>query len=199
MKNLYHKKILEIITPNSRVLDLGCGNGELLEILIKKKNIKGYGIEIDYNNVLACVKRGISVFQGNIDEGLPEFTDGSYDFIILSQTLQEVQKPLFVLHEMLRVGQKVIVTFPNFAYWACRLQLLQGKAPITCGLPYEWFNTPNIRLININDFRSLCKKNKFKILKEIPLYKSKFLQKFSPKFCANLLAEKGMFLLEKKK
>lgn len=179
--------IIELIHPHSRVLDLGCGEGELLDFLIQDKGVKGYGIEIDPKKIVACVARGIPVFQGNIDEGLPEFSDHSFDYVILSQTLQEVQKPLFVISEMLRIGKKAIVSFPNFAHWAIRLHLLIGKAPKAESLPFDWFNTPNIRLITLSEFRSLCRSHGFHITADFS----------KPYFLSNLFAKQGIFVIEK--
>jgi len=193
---VYLEKIINQIEPNTKVLDLGCGNGDLLEKLIKTKSIKGYGIEIDHAKIIECVKKKVSVFQENIDNGLTEFADHSFDYVILSQTLQEVQKPLFVLSEMLRVGKKAIIAFPNFAYWPIRLQVLQGKAPKTKALPFKWYNTPNIRIITIHDFRLLCKSHKIKIIKEIPLYRN-HIWNFFPVSFSNLFAEQGVFIVKK--
>ena len=195
----YYQKIVDRIEPKARVLDLGCGDGTLLDMLIAQKHIHGYGIEIDFENILACIKRGINVFQGNIDEGLREYSDKSYDYVIISRTLQEIHKPLFVLNEILRVGQKGIITFPNFAHWKIRAQLITGKAPHTSLLHHEWFDTPNIRVVTIQDFRELCASQGIEILEEImmdpiPLFPESVMRKFS-----NLLSEKGMFIIRKNK
>ena len=198
MIELYYKYIGRLIEPGAKVLDLGCGDGALLEYLFTKHEAKGSGIEIDFDKVIDCVKRGISVFQGNLDEGLKEYQTQSFDVVILSQTLQQVQKPLFVISEMLRVGKKGIVTFPNFGHWEIRRQLLlSGKAPSTSNLPYEWYNSPNIRVLTIKDFKIACQKENITILKEIPLYKnilSRFL--FGSKY-SNLMADNGLFLIKK--
>lgn len=196
INEIYHNKIIDLIEPNTKVLDLGCGNGELLEKLIHIKSVKGYGIEIDHAQIIECVKKNVPVFQENIDYGLREFSDQSFDYVILSQTLQEVQKPLFVLSEMLRVGKKAIIAFPNFAYWKIRLQVLKGKAPKTDSLPFDWHDTPNIRIVTIHDFRMLCKKNKLKIIKEIPLFHHAIWNLCSLNF-SNFFAEQGVFVLEK--
>ena len=199
IKERYTQKIINYIQPDQKVLDLGCGKGELLDQLTKSKSVKGYGIEINMDNILSCTKRGINVFQGNINEGLKEFSDKSFDVVVLSQTLQEVQDPLFVLNEMLRVGKVAIVTFPNFGYWKIRKQLLQGSAPVTKLLPYEWYNTPNIRLITLKDFRIFCKKHKLNVLQDIPLYEKALLNYLPIKPLSNLLSKEGLFILKGKK
>jgi methionine biosynthesis protein MetW len=200
MKKIVFKKILDLIPQNSRVLDLGCGNGELLAQLRKNKSVQGYGVEIDLTKIIDCINRDISVFHGNIDEGLKEFSDSSYDYVILSQTLQQVKKPLFVISEMLRVGKKVIVTFPNFGFWKIRTQLLiQGIAPISKELPYSWYNTPNIRVLTIKDFINLCKQENINIAREIPIYKTKLTEILFSKKLSNLLSQRGMFIIESDK
>ncbi|MCP4051408.1 MAG: methionine biosynthesis protein MetW [bacterium] len=196
---VYIQKITDFIEPDTKVLDLGCGNGELLEYLRNEKKIKGYGIEIDFNKIIDCVKRGIYVFHGNIDEGLPEFTKNSYDYVILSQTLQQVHKPSFVLSEMLRVGKKVIVTFPNFGFWSIRAQLFfKGVPPKTAQMPYDWHNTPNIRIITIKSFRKLCKTKNITILNEIPICRKSLIHKVLPEMNPNLFSREVMFVICKK-
>jgi len=190
--------MLQVIPDEARVLDLGCGDGELLSALKKLRQIKGYGIEIEFNNVLTCIQKGLSIYQGNLDEGLSGIPDQSYDFVILSQTLQEVLKPQLVIEEMLRVGKKAIVTFPNFGHWRLRSHLLfSGKTPKTNTLPYYWYNTPNIRFLTIKDFISFCKTHEINIVENIPLYENTWAH-FIPRIFANLFAEKGMFVIEKK-
>lgn len=196
--SIFQQKIIDIVREGSRVLDLGCGKGELLELLQQRKKVQGYGVDISFDNVLECVKRGISVFQGNIDEGLPGFSDQSFDYVILSQTLQQVHKPLFVLSEMLRVGRMGIVTFPNFAYWKVRLQLLFGDVPRTRALPYEWYDTPNIRVISIKAFRRVCRAQSIRIVAEVPLYDKVMLPPVLSRAAANLFSRKGMFVIEKR-
>ncbi len=195
MTKQYVSQIIGFIKPDSRVLDLGCGDGSLLETLIKAKNVKGYGSDINPKNILECIRKNISVVQSDLNQGLPEYQDQSFDYVILSQTIQEMKNPILVMKEMLRVGKKVIITFPNFSYWTIRLQILFGNIPITKELPFQWFDTPNIRFINIKNFKILCKEQKIKIIKEIPLYKSEFLTKLIPNFCSNFLAEKALFVL----
>lgn len=151
------------IPLGSRVLDLGCGNGDLLAHLQTHNRITGYGIDIEFDNIKTCIQRGLAAYQGDIDEGLQEFGDQRFDYVILSQTLQQVKHPTRVLHEMLRVGQYGMVTFPNFAYWRNRWHLLQGVTPVTDALPYRWDNTPNIRVITLRDFQSMCQREGFQM------------------------------------
>lgn len=193
----FHKRIYNLVPEKSRVLDLGCGDGALLAALSEGKNVKGYGVEININNVKSCVANGLSVYQGNIIEALREFGTKRFDVVILSQTLQEVYDPIPVLDEMLRVGKKVIVTFPNFGHWKIRLQLLfTGGSPRTKHLPYHWYDTPNIRVITINDFRRLCKVQNITVLDQSPLIQPKWLQTLI-KPMANLVSQKGLFILNR--
>ena len=192
--HLNYSIILEIIEDNSRILDLGCGDGTLLKLLKQKKNIKAQGIEINQDEVIKCLSKGLSVIQGNIDEGLKQFQDKSYDYVILNQTLQSTLKPEFVIDEMLRVGKKCIVSFPNFAYWKVRLNyLLKGQMPKSKVLPFEWYNTPNIHLLTIKDFFEYANKHNFKILDGI--YTTKANIKNINNSFANMLAEEGMFII----
>lgn len=195
MADLYSKQIFKLIPKHAKVLDLGCGDGRILEILKRQKKCDVYGIDIDFKNIVTCVQKGLSVFHGNIDEGLSEFPDKCFDYVIISETIQQVQKPLYVISEMLRVGQKAIVTFPNFGHWSIRYQILKGVAPNTKTLPYQWFDTPNIRVLSIKDFRNLCKQNGFKIIKEVPLRPIQI--PFLSRLTSNLLAKRGMFILQK--
>lgn len=197
MSKIGYQKILDLIPPHSRVLDIGCGNGELLEQIIQTRQATGYGIELDIENVLSCIQRGISVFHGDADEGLLGFSNQSYDVVILSHTLQQVKNPLYVISEMLRVGKIGIVSFPNIAHWRARLHLFLGKPPKTEALPYDWYDTPNIRVVSIHGFRQLCRDHGFKIQKEIPLYHAAWAEKLIPTGLSNLCCEKGLFVLEK--
>ncbi len=148
-----HEVIEHTIPPDSRVLDLGCGGGELLARLSADKNVRGQGIELDPEKVYECVGRGVSVFQSDLDAGLEGWTENLFDYVILEETLQTVYNPVRVLSEMLRVGRRGIVSFPNFAHWHIRLELaLGGKMPVNASLPYRWHDTPNIRLCTIEDF-----------------------------------------------
>ena len=155
------------IRPRSRVLDLGCGEGDLLYYLREHKQVVGFGIERSEERAGTCISKGLSVVQGDINEEIRDYPDNSFDYVILSQTLQQVYKPDELIQSLLRVGHKGIVSFPNFSHWAIRLQLmLTGHAPITRQLPYEWYNTPNIRVITIKDFRKFSREYGCRILKE---------------------------------
>jgi methionine biosynthesis protein MetW len=158
--------IADWIKPNSKVLDLGCGDGTLLANLRDQRNVLGYGLEINEFNIETCVENDINVIQADLNNGLKAyFSDNSFDSVIMSQTLQATEQPDLLIEEMLRVGREGIVTFPNMAYWNARMQLgLKGIMPVTKGLPNQWFNTPNVHLCTLNDFESLCKKHDIKIL-----------------------------------
>ena len=148
----------EIVEPKTRVLDLGCGEGELLEWLAVNKRVDARGVEISSAKVQRAIARGVSVFQSDIDEGLADYPDQAFDYVILSQTLQETRQPRQVLREMLRVGRRGIVAFPNFGHWRMRLSmLLSGRAPQTSLFPYEWYESPNIHLLTVHDFEDLAR------------------------------------------
>jgi homoserine O-acetyltransferase/O-succinyltransferase len=183
------------IEPDSSVLDVGCGDGQLLVNLIRDKNIRGKGIELDQELVLDCVCRRLPIIQQNVEQGLRFYGDKSFDYVILSQTLQTVKEPEKVFRELLRVGRKVIVSFPNFAHWRCRAQLiLLGKAPVTRQLPLSWYDSPNIHFLSLKDFDQFCGKLGVKVEKKIPLSKARL----SPvKFAPNLFAEQVIYVTSK--
>src|SRR3954447_7930675 len=148
----------EIVEPGSKVLDLGCGEGELLAWLAGNKDVEARGVEISGSKVQRAIARGVSAYQGDIDEGLADYPDGAFDYVILSQTLQESRHPLKVLREMLRVGRRAIVAFPNFGHWRVRLaHLWTGRAPKTGLFPHDWYNSPNIHFLTVHDFESLAR------------------------------------------
>jgi methionine biosynthesis protein MetW len=190
-----HRAIYEAIPPESRVLDLGCGTGELLSHLVRGKHARVQGIEMDGRSVYECVKKGLSVFQGDIETGLTEYPDGAFDDVILNQCLQEVRKVDFVIAESLRVGKRVIVGFPNFAYFRARIMLgLGGRSPVTASLPYLWYDTPNVRFLSIRDFRIFC------LDKGLHVLTSHFIGANGPvTFWPNLFALNAVFVLAKRK
>jgi len=195
---LYQTIVFNQIKKKSRVIDCGCGNGELLKALIKEKECEGYGIEKEFNECMSAMGRGIPLFQGDILEGIKSFDDNAFDVAILSQTLQQVMNPTEVINDLCRVSRTAIVTFPNFGYWKIRWQMLfTGFSPKTKHLPYAWYDTPNIRVITIHDFRELCKKNNIHIVKEIPLAKHRFQRLIFPLKLTNFFTEKGIFIIEK--
>lgn len=151
------KIIADLINPGARVLDLGCGEGELLAHLQNDKAVNGYGLEIDPGNITTCVRKGVNVIEQNLDDGLDNFETDSFDMVIMTETLQSVQAPVALLEEMLRIGSECIVTFPNFGHWRCRLYLARnGRMPVSEHLPYSWYETPNIRLCTFLDFERVC-------------------------------------------
>ena len=190
-----YKVIESLIEPNSAVLDIGCGDGQLLSNLIADKNIKAEGLENDQNFVLDCIRRRLPVVQYDIEDGLKNYADKSYDYVLLSQTVQTIKNPEKVFMELLRVGKKVIVSFPNFANWKCRVQLfLTGKAPVTKQLPFSWYDTPNIRCLSMKDFDSFCENLGVTIEKKIPLVKTRLS---SVKIVPNFFAEQAIYVTSK--
>ncbi len=159
--------ILDEITPNSKVLDLGCGDGILLQRLQELKGAVPYGVEISEDGVCQCVEKGLYCYQGDIDEGLADYKDNSFDYVILNQTLQITKRPSYVLNEMMRISKNAIVSFPNFGYFQTRLQLLlKGIMPKNMLLPYEWYETPNIHLLTIRDFQIFCETHEYPVKRE---------------------------------
>jgi methionine biosynthesis protein MetW len=146
------------VEPGHRVLDMGCGDGSLLKHLIENRGAQGVGVEIDDANILAAIKNGINILQSNLEKGLDEFADQAFDHVVLSRTLQTVRHTEFVLREMLRVGREAVVSFPNFAYWKNLRSVLDGRMPVSEDLPYQWYDSPNVRFFTLLDFEDLCHK-----------------------------------------
>lgn len=190
---LEYRVILDWVNQCSSVLDLGCCDGELLSLLIREKNAGAHGIEINEQAIYKCVARGVSVSHQDIDNGLSEYADNSFDYVILNQSLQQVKNPDIVLKEALRVGKEVIISFPNFAHYETRLQIfLKGKTPVTTSLPYEWYDTPNLHFLSISDFIEYCRKRDFKIKRAAFLGGNRIIRIFP-----NLFAQTGIFLISK--
>ncbi len=190
--------IFDLIDPGSSVLDLGCGSGDLLKKLVDEKNVDGHGIELVDDQILECVAKGVSVVHSDLDEGLDDYPDNCFDYVVLSQTIQQVLRPDETLKEMLRVGKIGIVGLLNFGYWRVRHYLaFQGEMPKSKVLPYEWYNTPNIHLSTVNDFRRLCDESGYKIIKQINIVNRKRGQ-FLPNILPNSFAELAVFVLKVK-
>ena len=198
MKSEY-KIIADIITENTRVLDVGCDDGSLMEFLKKEKNVDIRGIEISKEKVQICISKGLTVIEGDAEFDLKQFPDKSFDYVVLGQTLQAFINPEIVIKELLRVGNKAIVTIPNFGHWKVRIDLLfQGTMPVTKTLPNEWYNTPNIHMCTIKDFFKFSNTINFKIFKSLALRnKNVSTINSSNLYFKNLFCELGIFLIEK--
>ncbi|MBC8308683.1 methionine biosynthesis protein MetW [Candidatus Pelagibacter bacterium] len=193
------KIISNLINKNTRVLDVGCGDGTLMEYLKNSRKIDIRGIEISKNNVQKCLSKGLTVIEGDAEKDLLQFPDGSFDFVILSQTLQAFLTPEIVIKELLRVGKKAVVTIPNFGFWKVRLHLLlKGTMPITKNLPDEWYNTPNLHMCTLKDFYNFCENRNIKLDQSIALKNEKIstINKLNLNI-KNLSAELGIFLIER--
>ncbi len=193
IQRLDHRIIAGLIEPGSKVLDLGCGSGELMYLLVTEKQAVVQGIELDDTAIHRCVEKGLSVFHGDIDSGLSEYPDKSFDYVILNQSMQQVKRFTFVMNEALRVGRTVVVGFPNFAHMSARSMLFfRGKAPMTASLSYWWFDTPNIRFLSISDFRDYCRRNK---LATLAMYS--FGKKSLVRLWPNLRALNAVFVISR--
>ena len=188
-----YDEIVNLVDENSTVLDLGCGDGELLQRLIATRGVQGRGVEIEEAMIRECLAKGISVFQGDLDEGLKEYATGSYDYVILNETLQALHEPVMLLKEMVRVGRRAIVNFPNFGYLVNRAQLfIGGRMPLNKDLPYEWYDTPNIHFCTRRDFFELCRTLGIRIITTVDLRQNRRV----PHYLANLFATECCFLLQ---
>ena len=193
MRKVEHEAICDWVEPGSLVLDLGCGDGELLSCLTREKQVRGQGIELNEQAIQHCVAQGLSVFQEDIDTGLSDYGDKSFDYVVLNQTLQQIKKPDFVLNEALRVGKKTIVGFPNFLHMKARFQIFfRGRVPVTVALPYAWYDTPNLHFLSITDFKEYCQNRQIRIEKAVFIANNRRVR-----FLQNLLAEIGLFELSK--
>lgn len=188
-----HQVICGIVETGSKVLDLGCGNGDLLQLLAERRGAKAQGVEVNNDAIHACVEKGLSVFHCDIDSGLPYYPDQSFDYVILNQSLQEAKKVETVISEALRVGKKAIIGFPNFACLEARIRIFfGGRAPIASSLPYEWYSTPNLRFLSIKDFRSFCATKDYKVLS------AHFLDSQGQvRVLPNLFAQNAIFVITK--
>ena len=188
-----HRIIYQLLEAGARVLDLGCGNGDLMYLLAREKNARVQGIELDDTAIYECVKKGLSVIHSDIESGLVEYPDGSFDYVILNQSMQEVKRVDMVFEQALRIGTRIIVGFPNFAYMGARLMLFfRGMSPITSSLPYHWNDTPNVRFLSISDFRDYCHEKGLRILAARYLNAEKEIR-----FWPNLFALNAIFVVTK--
>lgn len=191
---LIDRLILDQVGEGTRVLDLGCGDGRLLCRLRDERRCSIQGIELDHTQVVEAIRKGVPVLQADLDEGLGEVPDASFDYAVLSQTLQQVLKPQDLLRQMLRVARQTLVVVPNFGHWRVRLQiLLQGRAPMTTALPYDWYNTPNLHFLSMIDFRDLVEEMRLRVVSEIPVIRG---QPVPRAWAANLRADSALFVLE---
>ena len=186
------RAIAQLVPEGSRVLDLGCGDGALLDLLQKNRSCTGYGVEIDDQNIQACVQRGVNVIQLNLDEGLAMFADQSFDVVLQIDTLQHLRNAEVMLRETVRVGRTGILAFPNFAHWPNRMSILTGRMPVTKRLPYEWYDTPNIRVGTYADFAQLATKNDLKVLDSFGPQEGKEVRTWP-----NLMAGTAVFKLQR--
>ena len=192
---LTDRLIMDQIGRGNRVLDLGCGDGRLLCRLRDEADCSVQGIELDHRGVVEAISKGMPVIQSDLDKGLEEIPENSFDFAVLSQTLQQVRHPQNLLQQMLRVAKRVVVLVPNYGHWRIRLQiLLHGRAPVTGSLPYDWFNTPNLHFMSMLDFRDLCQRMRIRIAREIPIIHG---QAANGAWGANVRADSALYVLER--
>ena len=188
------RMIIDLIPEGAKVLELGCSGGELLSLLREEKNVNGHGLEIDDQAIYQCVAKGLSVLRGDIEQGLSEYRDKSFDFVIMDRTFQELKNPDKAVSESIRVGREAIITFPNFVYLGSRLQiLLKGRVPVTSSLPYQWYDTPNLHFLGVSDFIDYCRTRKITIVHKAFISKGKNIN-----ILPNLFAEIALFAITMK-
>jgi methionine biosynthesis protein MetW len=193
-----HLLIAQWINAGSRVLDLGCGDGSFLAMLQRDKGVTGYGIEIDPDNIVACIERGVNVIHTNLDEGLSDFDEDYFDYVVMTQTVQAMRFPHQLIDEILRIGREGIVTFPNMGHWKCRVQFALGQMPVTRHLPNTWYDTPNIHMCTIKDFDELCRIQRTEIL-ERAIVDSHHRARRGMQWLPNLLAEIAIYRIRRRK
>ena len=187
--------VAKLIQPEARVLDLGCGEGDLLDNLQQEKNVIGYGLDRDAENILTCLSRGVNVIEQDLDQGLSNFNDDAFDMVIMTETIQSVREPERLLKEMLRVGRECVVTFPNFGHWRCRLQLgFRGHMPVSKHLPHDWHNTPNIHLCTTMDFEKMCAEENIKIIQR-RVVDTRYQEHWAIQLAPNLMASHAFYRL----
>ncbi|MFY9178827.1 MAG: methionine biosynthesis protein MetW [Venatoribacter sp.] len=192
------KIIEQWIKPNSQILDLGCGDGELLKHLKDSKGVRGYGLEIDHEKITRCIAQGLNVIEQDLDKGLKNFKDDSMSTVIMTQALQAVERPDLMIDEMLRIGEEAIVTFPNFGYWRTRFYLmLKGRMPMSKTIPYNWYDTPNIHFCTFRDFEVLCHEKRIRILDKTVL-DGEYNEHFGMKVWPSLLGEIAIYRIKRK-
>ncbi len=185
--------IAEWISPKARVLDMGCGDGELLDVLSQQKQVDGLGLEIDHDNITRCIARGVNVIEKNLDEGLASIDDASFDNVVMTQALQVMHRPDLIVEEMLRIGKEGIVTFPNFAHWRARFYLaFRGKMPVSKFLSYSWYDTPNIHFCTFKDFEALCIERNIRII-ERTVVDNEHRQRWWHKLWPNMMGEIAIY------
>ncbi|AKL98405.1 methionine biosynthesis protein MetW [Endomicrobium proavitum] len=191
-EHIEYTKIASVIKPDSKILDLGCGGGELMNYLIKTKNVNAQGVEIDENAIYSCVEKGLTVFHSDMEGAIEAYPDKSFDYVILYNSIQQIQKADTFIEECFRLADKIILGFPNFAYYSARRDLFLGRSPVTKNLPYQWYNTPNLRFLSIQDFKRFCESKNYKILNEFFFTSNK-----SVNFLPNFFAQTAVFVISK--
>lgn len=193
------KHVADFVEDNARVLDLGCGDGELLEYLQESKSIRGYGVERDQDAIESCIQRGVNVIEHDLNSGLDRFPDDSFDIVVMTETLQALESPRTLLRELLRIANRCIVSFPNFGHWRCRFQLLfRGRMPVAEHLPHAWYNTPNIHLCTFRDFDEMCQLEKLEVV-ERSVIDPKYRKVTSKSALSNLFGTTGFYVLGRRK